>query len=177
VSGISTWAGRQVLHALTDETLTGLGESAGPARVLREAFTIAVRRCFADGDPREITGYVRELLARRSVPCDGAAAREAEALMRAALGRPAAADDIADDRTLALMILVISDLARATVADASPGVERACSGAGAGSASVDAEGQAGPSADRSADPASVLLAALVDQAEHRIARLDPAGRR
>ena len=167
MGGISTWAGRQVLHALRDETLTGLGGSVGPARVLREAFSIAVRRCFADGDPREITGYVRELLARRSVPCDGAAAREAEALMRAALGRPAAADDIADDRSLALMILVVSDLARATVADASPAVEHA-----------DPVKQAESGARfASADPAAVLLAALVEHAEHRIARRDPVGRR
>ena len=87
--------------------------------------------------------------------------------MRAALGRPAATDDIADDRSLALMILVVSDLARATVADASPGVEHA-----------DPVKQAGSGAGfASAEPAAVLLAALVEHAEHRIAQRDPMGRR
>jgi hypothetical protein len=150
VSEIATWAGRQVLRSLTDRTLTALGDAPGPARVLCEVFAVAVRRCLLDHDPRAVTAYVRELLARHDVPSDGPVAREAEALVRAALGRPAWTGDIDGRRAMSLMILMVGDLAGATVA-ALPG-------------------------ENPPDEAA-LLTALIEEAEHRIARLDPAGRR
>lgn len=169
MSGIATWAGQQVLRSLTSESLTDLGDAPDATRVLREVFAVAVRRCLAGHEPRAVTGYVRELLDRRELPSDGAAAREAEALIRAALGRPSATRGIEADRAMGLMILVVGDLVRSTVA-VSPaaghpaGSEHASPPARLGSARMDAT--AGPGAD----PVATLLTALVVQAEHRTAR-------
>jgi hypothetical protein len=169
VSGIATWAGQQVLRSLTSESLADFGDAPDQAGLLREVFAIAVRRCLADHEPRAITGYVRAVLDRREVPSDGAAAREAEALIRAALGRPSATCGIDADRATGLMILIVGDLARSTVAVSAAaghraGFEHGAPSAGRGSAPTQAA--AGPGAD----PVVTLLAALVAQAERRTAR-------
>ena len=169
MSGIATWAGQQVLRSLTNESLADLGDAPDPPRVLREVFSVAVRRCLADHEPRAITGYVRELLARREVRSDGAAAREAEALIRAALGRPSATHGIDADRATGLMILIVGDLARSTVAGSPTagcpaGIEQATPSARLGRPRTEAA--AGPGAD----PVETLLTALVAHAERRTAR-------
>ena len=139
---ISTPAGQRVLTSLRDENRAVIGDVPGPVRLLREVFAVAVRRCFTGRDPREITGWVRALLARRGLPVDGVEAREVEAVMRTVLGEPELAAGIPDERRVSVMILVVGDLARSA-----------------------AEEAAGSDAD--------LMAALVAQAEVRIARFAP----
>ena len=169
MSGITTWAGQQVLRSLATESLADLGDAPDQPALLREVFAIAVRRCLADHEPRAITGYVRELLDRREIPSDGAAAREAEALIRAALGRPSVTRRIDADRAMGLMILIIGDLARSTVAVSAATGHPAGSEPGAPSARRDsARTQA--SARPGRDPVETLLTALVAQAERRTAR-------
>lgn len=102
-----------MLTSLRDENRAAIGALPAPIRLLREVFAVAVRRCFTDRDPREITEYVRELLIRRRLPFDGGHAREAEALIRTALGELELAAGIPDDRRIAIMIVVVGDLARA----------------------------------------------------------------
>lgn len=138
-----------MLTSLRDESRSPVGELPVPVRLLREVFTVAVRRCFADGEPREITGYVRELLDRRDQPSDGAEAREIEAVVRTVLGEPELAAGIPDPRRVSIMILVVGDLSRAAAAERpSP-------------------------AGTAARPGADLLEALVAQAEVRVARFDP----
>jgi hypothetical protein len=105
-------AGQLVLTALREETRAAIGDLPVPARLLREAFAVAVRRCFAGRDPREITGYVRDLLVRRGVRPDGIEAREAEAVIRSVLGEPELVAGIPDRHRTAIMIVVVGDLAR-----------------------------------------------------------------
>ncbi len=114
---ISTPAGQLVLTALRDENRAVVGDRPVPVRLLREVFTVAVRRCFTGRDPREITGYVRSLLDRRGLPVDAAGAREVEAVMRTVLGEPALAAGIPDERRVDVMILVVGDLARSAAAE------------------------------------------------------------
>ena len=102
-----------MLTSLREESLAGVGVLPAPIRVLREVFTVAVRRCFAGRDPREITGYVRELLERRELPPGGVEAREIEAVMRTVLGERELAAGIPDPRRVSIMILVVADLSRA----------------------------------------------------------------
>jgi hypothetical protein len=147
---ISTRAGRLVLTSLTDESRAPVGELPAPVRLLREVFTVAVRRCFADEEPREITGYVRALLDRRGLPSDGVEAREIEAVMRTVLGEPELAAGIPDPRRVGIMILVVGDLSRAAAAE-----QPVCVAGGDAGSEID------------------LLAALVAQAEARVARFDP----
>lgn len=109
---IITAAGQRVLASLRDESRAAIGDLPVPVRLLREAFTIAVRRCFTGRDPREITGYVRDLLIRRGLPPDGAAARETEAVIRTVLGERELAAGIPDQRRVDIMIIVVGDLAR-----------------------------------------------------------------
>lgn len=136
---ITTRAGHLVLESLREETRAAIGDLPIPVRLLREVFAVAVRRCFAGRDPREITGYVRDLLTRRGVPPEGVEAREVEAVIRTALGEAELAAGIPDERRVGMMIVVIGDLARSEA-----------------TGSDDA-----------------LFEALVEQAERRIARLDP----
>ena len=137
---LSTRAGQLVLTSLREETCAAIGDLPVPARLLREVFAVAARRCFAGRDPREITGYVRDLLQRRGIRPDGADARETEAVIRSVLGEPELVAGIPDGRRLAIMIGVVADLARteATGSDAQ------------------------------------LFEALVEHAELRVARFDPA---
>jgi hypothetical protein len=144
---IATRAGQLVLTSLRDETRAPVGQLPAPVRLLREVFMVAVRRCFADEDPREITGYVRELLERRGLPSHGVEAREIEAVMRTVLGELELAAGIPDPRRVGIMILVVGDLSRAAAAERSA--------AGAARSETD------------------LLEALVAQAEVRVARFDP----
>ena len=65
-----------MLTALRDEDRAPVAARPAPARLMREVFAVAVRRCFAGRDPREITPYVRDLLTRRGLPANGVAARE-----------------------------------------------------------------------------------------------------
>ena len=117
---ITTRAGQLVLASLRDESRAAIGELPVPVRLTREVFAVAVRRCFAGRDPREITVYVRDLLERRGCPADGAAAREIEAVIRTVLGEPELAAGIPDERRIEIMLLVVGDLARseATGSDA-----------------------------------------------------------
>jgi len=136
-----------VLTSLRDESRVPVGELPAPVRLLREVFTVAVRRCFADEEPRKITGYVRALLDLRGLPNGGVEAREIEAVIRTVLGEPELAAGIPDARRVGIMILVVGDLSRAAAA------ERPAAG--------------------DARPGNDLLEALVAQAEVRVARFDP----
>jgi len=106
-----------VLTSLRDESRVPVGELPAPVRLLREVFTVAVRRCFADEEPRKITGYVRELLDLRGLPNGGVEAREIEAVIRTVLGEPELAAGIPDPRRVGIMILVVGDLSRAAAAE------------------------------------------------------------
>jgi hypothetical protein len=119
----ATAAGVLVLEALEDEhparSLSRLADSPSAVRLLRELFIVAVRRSFVGRDPRDVTRYVADLLEYRSLPSGGEIAREAEALIRTALGEPELSRGIADLRRFELSCCVIGDLARP------PGVPRA----------------------------------------------------
>jgi hypothetical protein len=136
----ATAAGRLVLEALGNEhparSLARLSDSPRALRLLRELFTVAVRRGFVGRDPRDVTRYVNDLLGYQSLPAGGEIAREAEALIREALGEPELAQGVPERRRFELICHVVGDLARP------PGL------------------------------AGDDLAALVDQAEKRVARLD-----
>ena len=132
-----------MLTSLRDEDRAGVGELPAPIRLLREVFTVAVRRCFADEDPREITAYVRELLIPPRLTPHGVEAREIEGVMRTVLGERELATGIPDERRISIMILIVNDLSRAAAEEAAPEV------------------------------GNVLLEALVAQAEVRVARFDP----
>ncbi|SNY06479.1 hypothetical protein [Paractinoplanes atraurantiacus] len=112
----ATAAGRNVLEALEQEhparSLSRLSDSPGAVRLLRELFTVAVRRSFVGRDPRDVTGYVRDLLEYQSLPTDGALAREAEAVIRSAVGEPDLAYRIPDLRRFELICYVVGDLVR-----------------------------------------------------------------
>jgi hypothetical protein len=136
----ATAAGRLLLDALGEESpvrsLSHLSDSPRAVRLLRELFTVAVRRSFVGRDPRDITRYVRDLLEYHSLPATGEVARETEAIIRGAIGEPELAHGVPDLRRFELICYVVGDLARP------PGMP---------------QGE---------------LAALVDQAERRVARLD-----
>lgn len=136
----ATAAGRLLLDALGEEdparSLARLSDSVRAVRLLRELFTVAVRRSFVGRDPRDVTGYVRDLLEYQERPAGGELARETEAVIRSVLGEPELAYAIADLRRFELICIVVGDLSRP------PGV-----------------------------PASEL-AALIRQAEWRVARFD-----
>jgi hypothetical protein len=152
---ISTRAGQLVLTSLRDESRAPVGELPAPVRLLREVFTVVVRRCFADEEPRAITGYVRELLDRRELPNGGVEAREIEAVIRTVLGEPELAAGIPDPRRVGIMILVVGDLSRSAEAERpTGGTDRA-------------------GAERAVRSGGDLLEALVAQAEVRVARFDP----
>ena len=156
-----------MLTSLRDSDRAGVGELPAPIRLLREVFTVAVRRCFADEDPREITAYVRELLIRRRMTPDGVEAREIEAVMRTVLGERELAAGIPDERRLSIMILIVTDLTLAAAEEAAPP-----------SGGVLPPGGLPPSGDvlppGGLPPSTgVLLEALVAQAEVRVARFDP----
>jgi len=113
----ATAAGRLVLEALESEhparSLSRLSDSPRAIRLLRELFIVTARRTFAGRDPRAVTRYVGDLLASRSLPTGGEAARQAEALIRSAIGEPELAHGIADVRRFELICHVVGDLARA----------------------------------------------------------------
>ncbi|MEV4349634.1 hypothetical protein AB0J83_34685 [Actinoplanes sp. NPDC049596] len=112
----ATAAGRHVLEALGEEhparSLSRLSDSPSAVRLLRELFTVAVRRSFVGRDPRDVTGYVRDLLQYQSLPTDGVLAREAEAVIRSAVGEPDLAYRIPDLRRFELLCYVVGDLVR-----------------------------------------------------------------
>lgn len=114
---ISTSAGQLVLTSLRDEDRALVEVRPGPARLMREVFAVAVRRCFAGRDPRDVTPYVRALLTRRGVSPDGTAARELEAVIRSVLGDPEMVAGIPDERRVGMMIMVVGDLAQGAAAD------------------------------------------------------------
>jgi hypothetical protein len=114
--GQTSFAGRLVLDALQNErpvpALERLGDSPRVVRLLGQLFAVALRRCFAGCDVREITAYVRDLLEWLELPARGEFARQTEALIRATLGEPALANEIADARRHEIICWVIGDLAR-----------------------------------------------------------------
>ncbi|MEV6629466.1 hypothetical protein AB0M54_01790 [Actinoplanes sp. NPDC051470] len=114
---ISTSAGQLVLTSLRDEDRAPVQARPGPARLMREVFAVAVRRCFAGRDPRDVTPYVRGLLQRRDVRTDGVTARELEAVIRSVLGDADLVAGIPDERRVGMMIMVVGDLAQGAVAD------------------------------------------------------------
>ncbi len=136
----ATAAGRLVLEALEGEhparSLSRLNDSPRAIRLLRELFIVAVRRSFVGREPRDVTRYVNDLLTYQALPAAGEVARQAEALIRAAIGEPELAHGVPDVRRFELICHVVGDLGRP------PGV------------------------------AGDELAALVDQAEKRVARFD-----
>src|SRR4051794_24513708 len=81
-------------------------------RLLRELFIVAVRRSFVGRDTRDVTRYVNDLLAYQSLPTGGEVARQAEALIRGAMGEPELAQGVPDIRRFELICHVIGDLAR-----------------------------------------------------------------
>jgi hypothetical protein len=112
----ATAAGRLIIEALEGEhparSLSRLGDSPRAVRLLREFFTVAVRRSFVGRDPRDITRYARDLLDYQSLPAGGELARQAEAVIRAAVGEPDLARDVPDLRRFELICTVVGDLAR-----------------------------------------------------------------
>ena len=105
-----------MLTSLRDENRAHV-EVPGPARLMREVFAVAVRRCFAGRDPRDVTPYVRDLLDRRGVRSDGVTAREMEAVVRSVLGDQDLVEGIPDERRVGMMIMVVGDLAHGAAAD------------------------------------------------------------
>ena len=112
----TTAAGRLLLEALGEESparsLSRLTGSPRAARLLRELFTVAVRRSFVGRDPRDVTDYVRDLLHYQELPAAGEIARESEAVIRSVLGEPELAYAIPDPRRLELICFVVGDLVR-----------------------------------------------------------------
>ena len=112
----ATAAGRLILEALGAEhparSLSRLGDSPRVVRLLRELFTVAVRRSFVGREPRDVTRYVRDLLEYQSLPAAGELAREAEAMIRAAIGEPELAHGVPELRRFELVCHVIGDLTR-----------------------------------------------------------------
>lgn len=106
-----------MLTSLRDEDRAPVQARPGPARLMREVFAVAVRRCFAGRDPRDVTPYVRGLLQRRDVRTDGVTARELEAVIRSVLGDADLVAGIPDERRVGMMIMVVGDLAQGAVAD------------------------------------------------------------
>jgi hypothetical protein len=108
--------GRLVLTALQDErpayALVRLGDSPRVVALLTQLFAVALRRCFAGHDAREITAYVRDLLEWLDLPPGGGPARQTEALIRSVLGEPALATGIAAARRHEITCWVVGDLAR-----------------------------------------------------------------
>ena len=140
ISKAATASGRLILEALEGEhparSLSQLSDSPRAVRLMRELFTVALRRSFVGREPRDVTRYVSDLLAYQELPTRGEVARETEAMIRAAIGEPDLAHGIPELRRFELICYVLGDLARP------PGVPRP------------------------------ELLALVDQAEHRVARFD-----
>jgi hypothetical protein len=112
----ATASGRLILEALGEErparSLSRLSDSPRAVRLLRELFTVAVRRRFVGRDPREVTRYVRDLLEYQSLPANGELAREAEAIIRGAIGEPELAHGVSELRRFELICHVVGDLAR-----------------------------------------------------------------
>ena len=112
----ATAAGRLILEALGEETparsLCRLDDSPRAVRLLRELFTVAVRRSFVGREPRDITRYVRDLLEYQSLPGDGELARETEAIIRAGIGEPELAQSVPELRRFELICHVVGDLVR-----------------------------------------------------------------
>jgi hypothetical protein len=93
-------------------SLSRLHDSPRAVRLLRELFTVAVRRSFVGRDPRDVTRYVRDLLEYQSLPAGGELARQAEAMIRGAIGEPELAHGVPELRRFELICHVIGDLAR-----------------------------------------------------------------
>jgi hypothetical protein len=108
--------GSLILRALEDEhpaaALARLHQSPRVLRTLGQLFVVALRRCFAAHDAREITGYVYGLLVWLGLPTRGLLARQTEAVIRAALGEPALAAGIGLVRRHEIICTVVGDLAR-----------------------------------------------------------------
>jgi hypothetical protein len=111
-----TAAGRLLLDALEGtspaRSLSRSAASPSAVRLLRELFTVAVRRGFVGRDPRDVTAYVRDLLEFQSLPGGGELARRTEAVIRSALGEPSPASAIVDQRRFEIVCLVVGDLVR-----------------------------------------------------------------
>jgi hypothetical protein len=122
ISKAATASGRLILEALEEEqparSLSRLSDSPRAVRLMRELFTVALRRSFVGREPRDVTRYVSDLLAYQDLPAHGEVARETEAMIRAAIGEPELAHGIADLRRFELICYVLGDLARP------PGVPR-----------------------------------------------------
>ncbi|WP_030442541.1 hypothetical protein [Actinoplanes subtropicus] len=112
----ATAAGRLILEALGEErparSLSRLIDSPRAVRLLRELFTVAVRRSFVGRESRDVTRYVRDLLDYQSLPAAGELARETEAMIRGAIGEPELAHGVPELRRFELICHVVGDLAR-----------------------------------------------------------------
>src|SRR5262245_48896358 len=111
VTGQNSMPASLVLDALGAEqpavALARLGDSPRVVRLLRQLFVVSLRRSFAGHDVREITGYVHDLLIWLDLPTGGELARQAEALIRTALGEQGLAGGIGADRGFAIMCAVV----------------------------------------------------------------------
>jgi hypothetical protein len=112
----ATAAGRLILEAIGEErparSLSRLSDSPRAVRLLRELFIVAVRRSFVGREPRDVTRYVRDLLEYQSLPAGGELAREAEGMIRAAIGEPELAHGVPELRRFELICHVVGDVAR-----------------------------------------------------------------
>jgi len=112
----ATAAGRLILEALGEErparSLSRIGDSPRAVRLLRELFTVAVRRSFVGRESRDVTRYVRDLLEYQSLPAAGELAREVEAMIRGVIGEPELAHGVPEPRRFELICHVVGDLAR-----------------------------------------------------------------
>ena len=112
----ATAAGRLILEAIGEQrparSLSRLSDSPRAVRLLRELFTVAVRRSFVGRESRDVTRYVRDLLEYQSLPAGGELAREAEAMIRGAIGEPELAHGVPELRRFELICHVVGDLTR-----------------------------------------------------------------
>jgi hypothetical protein len=112
----ATAAGRLIFEALGEErparSLSRLSDSPRAVRLLRELFTVAVRRSFVGRESRDVTRYVRDLLEYQSLPAGGELARESEAMIRGVIGEPELAQGVPELRRFELICHVVGDLAR-----------------------------------------------------------------
>jgi hypothetical protein len=108
--------GELILRALSDdhpaEALARLTPTPRLVDMLSHVFVVALRRSFPGRDVREVTAYVRDLLAWLELPVKGESARETEAMIRAALGEPGFAGYVPASRRYEIICRVASDLSR-----------------------------------------------------------------
>lgn len=113
----------KLLLSLFEDRRAGVASLSGLLHVqdlLSQLFVVAVRRRFCGVDARLITTYVNGMLAACELPSRGRQAREAEALIRTALGEEGLAVGIADRDRVDAVIRIIDDLTGEGGTDSQP---------------------------------------------------------